>query len=477
MEDEFWAQLAEACSSWLQESCDGKELPLPKTAIQAEVVAALAQLKQRLDSRGNSPPNPEDRQNLSEYVLQVAPKLASTLDAHDLLEEVICDLRRVFPLADAGLVFLYHPAEGDLKVEASFGADDRLLGISFKPDEKGPGRVFLTGTPVLTASAEESARFLEETSSSETASVIAQLIQLQDHAPQSLLCVPFVARGKAIGSLVLEHWQDERAFTQQDVRLLCSLSDLIAIALDNSRLWQDLSRRERYTHELVAKLMSAQEDERKRIARDLHDEVGQELSTISVQVALLARKLPPDDESQKIAASLQATIKELMNHVRNAAYAMRPAILDDLGLGPAIRWYAEEYLAGQGPQIKLDIDPLSPETSTEIETVIFRVAQEALLNAVKYSHAAEIDVSLKSSPQGICLTVRDNGVGFDPSEISKSSRRSLGLQSMQERVRLVDGSLRVSSSPGHGTTVEAWIPHGSTEFTSGGGPSVMKSVR
>lgn len=478
MEDEFWAQLAAACSSWLREGYDGTGLPLPKTPTQTEVVTALAQLKQRLDASGNPfLASPADLETFSEYLLQIAPKLASTLDVRDLLEEVISDLRRVFPLGDVGLVFLYHPAEGDLKVEAAFGVDDRALGIKLKPEEGAPGRVFLTESPVLTTTIEESADFLREISNPESASIVTQLLQLQDRPPYSLLCVPFIARGKAIGSLLLEHWRDERAFTQQDVRLLSSLSDLIAIALDNGRLWQDLSRRERYTHELVAKLMSAQEDERKRIARDLHDEVGQGLSTISVQIALLARKLPADDESQKIAAGLQATIKELMNHVRNAAYAMRPAILDDLGLGPAIRWYAQEYLAAEGPQIKLDIDNLCPEPSAETETVIFRVAQEALLNAVKYSQAAEIGLSLKSSPQGICLAVQDNGVGFDPAEVSKSSRRSLGLQSMQERVALVDGSLRVSSTPGRGTTVEAWIPHASTKTANGDASGTMNSPR
>ena len=212
---------------------------------------------------------------------------------------------------------------------------------------------------------------------------------------------------------------------------------------------------------LSHRLVEAQETERRTIARELHDEIGQALTVI--QLNLQAMLLSPDTGalSPRLKESLEVA-DHVLEQVHDISLNLRPSVLDDLGLEPALRWYADRQAALAGLQVEVRTDPLEQRLDPVIETVCFRVAQEALNNVVKHAKARTVTVELtqNDAEQQLHLSVRDDGVGFDVASIREQAVRgsSLGLLSMEERATLADGGLEYDSTPGRGTEVHAWFP-------------------
>jgi len=213
--------------------------------------------------------------------------------------------------------------------------------------------------------------------------------------------------------------------------------------------------------ELSSKILHAQEEERKRISRELHDEVGQALTAISVNLQLLKQK------AAKIGTGLDATVEETqslleqtMYDVHRFSYELRPAMLDDLGLIIALRWYIKAFAKRTGIKLNFRADALVERLASEPKTVIYRVVQESLTNVYKYANASRVQVIIQKTNGVIRLTVRDNGSGFQPDQLDLRSKdkSGMGLMGMQERLRLVNGQFAVKSALGKGTTVQASIP-------------------
>jgi signal transduction histidine kinase len=195
---------------------------------------------------------------------------------------------------------------------------------------------------------------------------------------------------------------------------------------------------ERETRALSAQLLQAQEEERRAIARELHDEVGQSLNS-----ALLEAGSGP----------LRTRLEDAVAAVRRIALSLRPSMLDDLGLVPAIEWQARELGNRSGVYIEVTAAKAADELPDPHRTCIFRVVQEALRNAVRHAGAGRARVAIERAPRAIALRVEDDGRGFEPSRT-----RGLGLLGMEERVSLLGGSFRVTSEPGRGTVVWAELP-------------------
>jgi len=213
--------------------------------------------------------------------------------------------------------------------------------------------------------------------------------------------------------------------------------------------------------ELSSKILHAQEEERKRISRELHDEVGQALTAISVNLQLLKQK------AAKVGKGLDATVAETQNllgqtmeNVHRFSYELRPAMLDDLGLVIALRWYIRAFSKRTGVKLNFRADAVVEQLAGEPKTVIYRVVQESLTNIYKYADATRVQVVIKKKDDNIRLTVRDNGKGFRPDRLDLSSKDKcgMGLMGMQERLRLVNGQFSVDSEPGKGTAIRATIP-------------------
>jgi two-component system, NarL family, sensor histidine kinase UhpB len=204
--------------------------------------------------------------------------------------------------------------------------------------------------------------------------------------------------------------------------------------------------------------MRAQEEERRRLARDLHDEVNQALTAILLRLEALAQETPAERAPE--VAELKRLVNQAMDELLNLARQLRPSALDDHGLVPAVETQLKRFGARTGIEVRLDTRG-DPDTLPEVvQTAIYRVAQEALTNVTRHAGATVVEMDLEERDGGAELRVRDDGSGFDPSGRTNSEGPSggLGLVGMAERARLVGGELDVRSAPGGGTTITLRVP-------------------
>ncbi len=227
-------------------------------------------------------------------------------------------------------------------------------------------------------------------------------------------------------------------------------------ALDVSR--RALQRSEEDLRGLAARLLTAQEEERRRISRDLHDDINQRLAMMVVELDSLDRMLPFN--CQHIGSrlrSLQDNATELSDDVRHLSYAYHPAVLDDLGLEVALKRLVDDLSARTGLHGTFQGTSAGATISQPVATCLYRIAQESLSNVVKHADASRFNIELNCSCEWVTLAVADDGKGFDPI-FRKQERANLGLVSMKERAHLVKGELDVESAPGRGTSIRARIP-------------------
>lgn len=276
---------------------------------------------------------------------------------------------------------------------------------------------------------------------------------------------------------VPNHGTDEvgrlaRAFEEMRIRLKDSVqamerlnADLEQRVQERTRqlatLYDELRRKEEIRTGLLAKLVSAQEDERKRIARELHDEVGQTLTSVIMNIGAVEQSLP--DELNGSKARLAATrdvAAQALRELRALIFDLRPEVLDDLGLVLAVRGHAKERLEELGIKVQVQVSGLPRRLPPEIEIMVFRMLQEAITNIRRHAQATEVRIGLQRVGSHLLVTVEDNGVGFDPQTVLQARRDSQrwGMRGMSERIALLNGRFNVYSQPGHGTRLEAEIP-------------------
>jgi signal transduction histidine kinase len=202
---------------------------------------------------------------------------------------------------------------------------------------------------------------------------------------------------------------------------------------------------------LSAKLVNSQENERKSISRELHDAVGQSMSAVQFELHDLAVALAPYPEPLRTRVDrIRELVESNLAMIRNMALLLRPSMLDDLGLSAALQWQAQQVARSTGIEIRVEEDGLPPEIPDEHKTCIFRLVQEALNNVCRHSNADVVFIGVRADDAKITVTVQDNGRGF-----SRNGTKGLGLIGMQERVDSLGGRLKIDSSPGKGTVVEA----------------------
>jgi signal transduction histidine kinase len=221
-------------------------------------------------------------------------------------------------------------------------------------------------------------------------------------------------------------------------------------------------KREEYRRKLLVlshRLVEAQEIERGNIARELHDEIGQALTVMQLNLQAVLQTPGSQAVVPRLQESLEV-VERVLEQVRDISFNLRPLILDDLGLEPALRWLIKRQTALIGLQATFHADPLEQRLDSMIETECFRVAQEALTNVVRHAQAKTISVELRKVAGQLHLRVRDDGGGFDVDAIREQSMSgvSLGLLSMEERAVLAGGGLELTSVPRRGTEVHAWFP-------------------
>jgi signal transduction histidine kinase len=229
--------------------------------------------------------------------------------------------------------------------------------------------------------------------------------------------------------------------------------------LQTARL-EEAQRREALRGEMLRRIVTAQEAERQRIARELHDETGQALTAIGLGLRGVASSVDSDgDKSIHNLRHLEQLVEHSLMELQRLISDLRPSHLDDLGLGAALRWYAGEIENRLPLKVKVSVRKEVPDLSTEMKTTLFRITQEALTNVIKHAAATQVKVTLTYDTEGVRLDVVDDGVGFNQTAMQLGSRPSWGLIGMQERSTLLGGTFKVTSYPGAGTRVEIYIPY------------------
>ena len=231
--------------------------------------------------------------------------------------------------------------------------------------------------------------------------------------------------------------------------------------LQQARL-EESQQRELLRGELFRRVVAAQEAERQRIARDLHDETGQSLTAIGMGLRGLSGKLRTrNKDALATLHTLEALTADSLKELQRLMTDLRPSHLDDLGLSAALRWYSSRIQEHSSLQIRVDIHGEECDLDDASKITIFRIIQECLNNIIKHSRATHVNIHLHYEAKQVRISVFDNGTGFDPDQVRQrhASRPSLGLAGMEERAALLNGTVSVQSRPGYGTEVEAIIPY------------------
>ncbi len=381
-------------------------------------------------------------------MVELSHILTSTIELERLLRDALYQVVHSFERACCARVYLKR-TDGALELA-------RLYQRPNAPETDTP--------PPLVAVAAQAVA----TGNSAAAGLDSVVVPLDDNSfanscTYRTLGVPLHAKEQVFGALVLSSVRQEAPLGADELSLLTAFAQQIAAAIDNARLHQVVQEREGQLEELVRQLVTAQEGERQRIARDLHDETGQKLTALAMGLAAVETQLTRDADLEHSAAlvrNLREVSDQAITELRHIMADLRPAQLDDLGLAPTLRWYVGQY-QNRHPEIaiRVQIDRGIPRLPSEQETVFFRATQEALTNIARHAGATEVTLTLEQVAGGVRLEVRDNGVGFDANATSPHAPGSgLGLVGMRERVTLVGGRCAVESAPGQGTRVVVELP-------------------
>ena len=365
-----------------------------------------------------------------ESLNEIGNALAGEIELEPLLALVA---RRLRELVGARLVLIALPRAGVLDVAAAEGEGGYgVVGMQLEFADSKAGRVLERGR-------------------SERIDSVLDDPEIDQQAARRLgvhsgLFVPLVARGRGIGVLIAHDKVGAgSAFTDDDLRVAETLAARAAIAVDLS---------ERVSRDAVRRVVEAQELERRRLARELHDETGQALTSILLGLKPLEQAVDTPQERAAVA-SVRALVVSTLQDVRALAVELRPSALDDFGLVPAVERLSANVREQSGLRVDLEAQLGNDRLATEVETALYRVVQESLTNILKHADASHVSILLARKQDGVVAVIEDDGAGFDPAGAREDA---LGLAGMRERVELLGGRLRVESSSGAGTTLVAEVP-------------------
>ena len=367
-----------------------------------------------------------------ESLTEVGNALSTEIELPRLLELIVGRLR---DLIDARVVFLAMPrSNGETVIETAAGDEaHQYVGVTLAPGSS------------------KTARVLERQRSERVDSVIDdpevdQSVVRRIRA-RSGLWVPLILRDRAIGVLVAhdKNVGDSR-FSDEDVRIAEIFAQRAALAIDLSQ---------RVASDALRRVVAGQELERKRLARELHDETGQALTSILLGLRSIEESSKDKPELREAVLALREIVVETLHDVRRLAVELRPKALDDFGLVPALERLAETFAEQTDVDVHLQAALGEDRLPAEIETALYRIVQEALTNVVKHAQASIVSVVLTRKGQSVVAVVEDDGRGFDP---ARAREEGLGLLGMRERIALLDGRVTIESTGRGGTTVAVEVP-------------------
>jgi len=414
------------------------------TRAQVDVVTALlsialSNLEQEQSGRAE--------RRLSRSLRRISSEvLLSTLDMEDVLSLILDQLADLVACDSANVMLL---EDGLLQMHAARGYDAYagpidLSTIVFDPQSTPLIQETLTGNQAV---------ILDDTQKLEG----WIWVPCGRHI-RSWMGVPLRVKDQVIGLFSLDK-TTPGYFTREHGELVLALAPHAALALDNARMFAEIRAAKEQLQGFSAKMLSALEQERSCIARELHDHAGQALLALRAELQVLRHYLPPGaDQALSQIEHLDRIVLETSRDLRQLAHDLRPPLLSELGLIPALEQYVEDFASRQKIGVVFEVHDLAPELRLpeEIELVCYRVVQEALTNLARHAQASQVNIRLKLSSGWLQLNVVDNGIGFNPQNQTRIS--GFGLVGMRERVAAVGGEFKIWSRPGQGTRLSIRIP-------------------
>jgi len=370
----------------------------------------------------------------SDTLASLVRTISATLDLEAVLRHVAAAARELCG-SDLGQILL-RDAESDT-MSGQFGVGHQSGPAENPRIERGKGAggiAWSTGRPFRTADRPGDPRVRDHYAQAvEREGVVATLV------------VPIWIGGQVEGLLYVSN-RSARSFTDQDEAILIRLADHAAIAIQNATLFSRLQG-------LSGRLMEVQEAERRHLARELHDEIGQLLTGLRLTLEVPEPTSPVMGER---LAQAQGLVAELLDRIRALSLDLRPSILDDLGLLPALLGHIERYTSQTKMRVQLEHSGLDRRFAAETETAVYRIVQEALTNVARHGQVEEVTVRLWATDDVLGVQVEDLGAGFDPGAVNAG--RSGGLAGLRERAALLNGHLTVETKPGRGVRLTAEVP-------------------
>lgn len=272
---------------------------------------------------------------------------------------------------------------------------------------------------------------------------------------QHLVVIPVAGRDRILGVLHLAG-RDEPSLGPEALNLVQAIAGLVGVALENAQLHEQLLVQREQLRALAEGALRVREAEARRIAHALHDEAGQLLAAAHIVLDQLGERIP---ELAPPVRDIRRQLDQVGSHLRRLSHELRPTILDDLGLGPAVEWLAQGVAERSGLPIcvEAEIGRLAPA----LETTLYRIVQESLNNVVRHARARRVEIVLRETPDEVAAVVRDDGQGLDvKATFRQRGDRGLGLIGMRERAEALGGNLRIRSTPEEGTEVRVTLPRG-----------------
>jgi len=380
----------------------------------------------------------ERQSQVERCVCEVTEEVTSELELDKVLPKVMQIAVRLTK-ADGGVVALLNEERNVITYPYLHHLPSELADVTVSKGEGLSGEVMTTGRPTVIDNYQTYPRAIP-------AFVRAGLT--------SVMIVPIVSGERAFGALSILSIKEARGFSDRDVAILTAIGRQAGIAIENAYLYENMRFYAR-------RITQAQENERRRIARELHDDTIQSLVALSrhLEALSISNDLVPEAIVQRIS-ELQEATGNVIKRVRRFSQDLRPSILDDLGLLPTLEELTVELNRQDGLRAGFRVVGEERRLSSEVELTLFRIAQEALNNVRKHAQATEVITTVELSNSAVKMMIQDDGKGFKPPTLTEhpATTGNLGLIGMHERARLLGGTLVVNSEPGQGTRVIVNVP-------------------
>lgn len=386
-------------------------------------------------------------------------EVGRTVDSTRNLEEIlhtILDKAISVVNGEAGSIMLLDEGRGELTIKAARGLTrEAVRHAGIRLGEGIAGWVAQHGEPLLLLDPTSDPRFCH----------LSQREEIK-----SALCVPLKVKDKVVGVLNVNRLAGE-TYAQDDLDLVYAIGREIATVVENARLYKYVDTQRHILQQLVAKTIQAQEDERRLVALEIHDVISQAVASLFYRIQTCERLLNVDIvRAQGEFYEIKRMAQQTLDDVTRLMFNLRPPILDDLGVLPALRRYIDQYERENGIPVKMEVKGRRRRFDPSVEVTIYRIIQEALTNVRRHAQARQVIIRFEISQGEVRGVVEDNGKGFDPVGFLTRDGVTghLGLLGMRERAVLLGGTLDVKSKSGEGTAISFKVPVFSRDRTGGG---------